>query len=354
MRGAEAEQQVPVGRLRAELPAHHVGAHARERVRRGDRVPPRAVHLAARLVEHLLVAEHLPERRPARERDRHEELRVEPEADLLAHLRDPVGREPLLPVGVIGEVGGRQPLRRAGRVALLDVLRALPAERRERHDPGVEPHVADLGDPLDRLVARSAADRHRVDPRPAQLLELLQPGDRALLELPTRADHVQVPARAGIEGQRQAVVAAAGDVPVAHVPEPVVHALAHVGGRPLDGRVRLEQRLAKLVHRDQPVVGDAPDQRRVAAPAVRVAVEVRPGLEQIALLGEAADDLVGRVGRRKAVEPAVGVVEPPRLVDGREHRQVVDRARARSPPGRRRARCGRSPSPPRARPRPTG
>ena len=57
---------------------------------------------------------------------------------------------------------------------------------------------------------------------------------------------------------------------------------------------------------------------------MRVAVEIRPGLEQIALLGEAADDLVGGVGRRKAVEPAVGVVEPPGLVDGREHRQVVD------------------------------
>ena len=61
VRRAEAEEEVAVGRLRAELPAHHVGAHARERVRRVDRVPPRAVHLAAVLVEHLLVAEHLAE-----------------------------------------------------------------------------------------------------------------------------------------------------------------------------------------------------------------------------------------------------------------------------------------------------
>ena len=105
VRGAEAEQEVPVGRLRAELPAHHVGAHPRERIRGIDRVPPRAVHLATLLVEHLLVAEHLAERRRARERDGHEELRVEPEPDLLAHLRDPVGREPLLPVGVVGQVG---------------------------------------------------------------------------------------------------------------------------------------------------------------------------------------------------------------------------------------------------------
>ena len=55
-------------------------------------------------------------------------------------------------------------------------------------------------------------------------------------------------------------------------------------------------------------------------------MEIRAGLEQVALLGEAADDLVGRVGRREAVQPAVGVVEPPGLVDRREHRQVVDAA----------------------------
>ena len=50
------------------------------------------------------------------------QLRVEPEPDLLAHLRDPVGREPLLPGRVVGQVGGRQALRRTGRVPLGDVL----------------------------------------------------------------------------------------------------------------------------------------------------------------------------------------------------------------------------------------
>ena len=41
-------------------------------------------------------------------------------------------------------------------------------------------------------------------------------------------------------------------------------------------------------------------------------------------LAEVADDLVGGVARREAVQPAVLVVEPARLVDGREHGQVVD------------------------------
>ena len=41
-------------------------------------------------------------------------------------------------------------------------------------------------------------------------------------------------------------------------------------------------------------------------------------------LGQVADDLVGRVAGRHAVQPAVVVVEPARLVDGREDGQVVD------------------------------
>ena len=140
-----------------------------------------------------------------------------------------------------------------------------------------------------------------------------------------RADHVQVPAVARIERQRQPVVAAARDVPVAHVAQPVVHALAHVGRRPLDGRVRVEQRLAQLVDRDEPVVGDAEDERRVAAPAMRIAVLVEARLDEQSALGEVADDLVGRVGRREPVQPAVLVVEASRLVDGRR----APRARAR-------------------------
>ena len=324
--GAESEEEIAVRRLRAVLPAHDVRTHARERVRRVDRVSPRAVHLTAGLVEHLLVAEHAPIRRASRQGDRHEVLRVEPQPDLLAHLRHPVGREPLLPVRVVGEVGGRQPLRRTRRVPLGYPFRVLPAERRERHDAGVEPDVADLRDAPHGLGARLAANRYLVDPRPAELLELLEPGDGTLHELGLRADDGHMPARARVDRQRQPVVATPRDVPVAHVAQPVVHALAHVRRRPLDGRVRVEQRLPQLVDRDEPVVRHPPDQRRVAAPAVRIAVLVLPDLEQEAGLGEPTDDLVCRLRRREPVQPAVGVVEAPGLVDRGEHGQVVDPA----------------------------
>ena len=180
---AEAKEEIAVGRLCAVLPAHHVGTHPRKRFGGADHVAPGAVHLLSVLVEHLLVAEDLTERRTARERHRHEELRVEPETDLLAHLGDPVGREPLLP-GLVGrQVRRREALRGASAVALGDEFRVLPAEGRKRHDPSVEPDVADLLDPLYRLAARFAADRHGIDPGTAQLLELIEPFDGSCLEL---------------------------------------------------------------------------------------------------------------------------------------------------------------------------
>ena len=110
---AVAEVHVLPGVLAGEHPAADVGADLLDRVVEPDRVAPRLVHRPAVLVVELLVAEHALVGRAPDERDRHEQLRVEPQADLLAHLRDPVGREPLLPVGVVGQVGLRQPHARA-------------------------------------------------------------------------------------------------------------------------------------------------------------------------------------------------------------------------------------------------
>jgi len=47
----------------------------------------------------------------------------------------------------------------------------------------VEPDVADLGDPRHSLTAALARDWHAVDPRPPQLLELLEALDGTLAQL---------------------------------------------------------------------------------------------------------------------------------------------------------------------------
>src|SRR4030095_16099648 len=89
---AVAEQQVAVRRLVAVLPAHDVGAHACERFLGWNEIPPGAVHRPPVLVEHLLVAEDGPERRLVHQADRHEELRIEPQPNMLAHFGHTWGR----------------------------------------------------------------------------------------------------------------------------------------------------------------------------------------------------------------------------------------------------------------------
>ena len=156
-----------------------------------------------------------------------------------------------------------------------------------------------------------------------QLFELVEPRRCTGFQLRLRADHVEVPARARIERQRQPEVALARDVPVAHVAQPVVHALAVERGRPLDGGVRLEQLRPQLFDRDEPVVDEEEDQRRLAAPAVRVTMDVRLGVLEQPALAQVADDLVGRLDGRRAVQPAVLGQEAAALVDRRQDGQVV-------------------------------
>src|SRR5439155_24229465 len=104
-------------------------------------------------------------------------------------------------------------------------------------------------------------------PGAMQLLELLEPRQGALVELRARADYVQPPAVAGIERQRQAEVPSPRDVPVAHVAQPVVHPLLVLRRPPSDLVVALEHQLPDLGGGYEPVVDDAEDERRAAAPA---------------------------------------------------------------------------------------
>src|SRR5947207_3593589 len=117
-----------------------------------------------------------------------------------------------------------------------------------------------------------------------QLLELVETGGRTLVELGTRADHIEEAALARIERQWQAEVATARDVPVAHVAQPVVHPFLVLRRGPRNGVVRVEHRLSDLVARDEPIVDDAEDERRATPPADRVPVDDRRRIDkQIAL-----------------------------------------------------------------------
>ena len=105
------------------------------------------------------------------------------------------------------------------------VLRVMPvAQRRERHDSGVEPGVADVLDARNRFPAVGAGDLDLVDPGPVRRVpgERLPALDRAIPEFGLTADDVDVAAgRALIDGKRQSPVALLGDHPVVHVRQPV-------------------------------------------------------------------------------------------------------------------------------------
>src|SRR5207302_1796562 len=75
--------------------------------------------------------------------------------------------------------------------------------------------------------------------------------------------------------------------------------------RPLDLVVGVQERLPQLVAADEPVVDDAEDERCLAAPADRVAVDDRAGLGEEASLAERRDDRLGGLVGREALEGAV-------------------------------------------------
>jgi hypothetical protein len=315
-----AEQDVVLGPGLGEHPAHHVDAHPVRGVVELDHVARALVHRAAILGIQRRVAEDLLEGRLAAEDRRHGEHRVEPVAELAGEaLSDEVGREPLPPV-----------------IGILAVV-----ERRERHDPGIEPRVADVADPLHRRAATGAGDLDGVDVGPVRgvPLELIPSLDGTLLELIATADDLDPTARrAVIDRQSEAPVALLADHPVVHVVEPVELTLVPEIGDPADLVDDLHDLVAQagvdllpgqglarlLVHRahvDEPLVDEAKDEGRPASPAMRVAVG--DGLEPVetALALQVLDDRVGHVADVGAGQVAEIVDEDARLVERGDDRQ---------------------------------
>ena len=216
-------------------------------------LPLRLRHLLALGVEDQAEADDVLVRRAVEQQRRDREQRVEPAARLVERLADEVGGE-----------------------ARLEVLLVL--ERRvilgERHRARVEPDVDDLGHAAHRPLALRARERDVVDEGPVRVLEL---DARALPQLGERADAVDVLGvrLAAPDRQRRAPVALARQRPVDVVLQPLAEApVLDVLGMPVDRLVGGEQAVA------QPARGDVPrrlgvvEQRRPAAPAVRVGVLV--------------------------------------------------------------------------------
>ena len=229
-------------------------------------------------------------------RDR--DQRVEPAARLVDRLADVVGRE-----------------------VALEVLLVL--ERRmvlgERHAARVEPDVDHLGDSAHRLPAVRARPGGRVDEGSVRVLERLA---RLLGQLGQRAHALGVAVLAAPHRQRRAPVALARDRPVDVVLEPAPEApVLDVLRVPVDGLVGGQQAVAQLRRPDVPGRLGVVEQRRAAAPAVRVGVQVGLRAQQPAALAQVLDEvgvgLLDPAPRVRADTLVVGAVELHR-VDDRE------------------------------------
>ena len=245
--------EVPADRIRTVLP---------QRIHRIDGVALRLRHLSAVLVLHMAEDDDVLVRRLVKEQRRDGDERIEPTARLIDCLGDEVRRE----------------------AALKDFLvleRIVPL--RKRHRAGVEPAVDDLGHAVHLLAALGAADRHGVDVGAMQL-KLLRAVVRQRLQLLDRADRMLVSAAALPYIERRAPVAVAADAPVLHMLKPVAEAsLADALGNPVDRVIVRNQFVAHRRHLDEPRLACVVDERRVAAPAMRIAVLEDRRLEETPL-----------------------------------------------------------------------
>ena len=240
-----------------EVPAQRVGAVAVDDLPRLDRVAQRLGHLAAVLVEDEARGRRRSERGAVEQQRRDRQQRVEPAARLVQRLADEVGGEALLEVLEV-VVGG--------------------LELGERHRPRVKPHVDHLGHAVHVPAAVVAREDHVVDERAVGVVEL----DAGLaLELGQRAHHLGAAVRAAPHRQRRAPVALARQRPVDVALQPVAEApVLDVLGVPVDGLVGGQQAVLDLAGGDVPGGLGVVEQRRVAAPAVRIGVLVALGAQQ--------------------------------------------------------------------------
>ncbi len=171
-------------------------------------------------------------------------------------------------------------------------------------------------------------------------LEILPACDGPLVELVAPTDDLDRAARrAVVDRQRQAPIALLADHPVVHVAEPVelalvaevrdpadlvdhVHDLVAEAGVDLLGGQRRAWLVVERTHADEPLVDETEDERRPAAPAVRVAVGDRLEPVEAVLALEVLDDRIGDIAHVAARQRAEPVDEDAALVERRDDRQA--------------------------------
>ena len=241
-------------------------------VPRHDDVAERLRHLLALGIGDVPEAEHGAVRRAVEQQRRDGDQGVEPAARLVDRLADVVGRE-----------------RRAEALLVLERRVALG----ERHRARVEPDVDHLGHAA-HLARRSPRTARCARRRTGRCGSVSSRPERAL-DLGERAERLDVAVLAAPDRQRRAPVALARDRPVDVVLQPLAEApVLDVRRVPVDRLVGRQQPVAHRRRADVPGGLGVVEQRRAAAPAVRVGVQQALGPQQPAARAQVLDRGRGR------------------------------------------------------------
>ena len=299
-RVARKARRQPRRGSRIEIPADRVCALLLQDVRGRDDIADVLGHLLAVLVAHKTEHDAVLERRLVEQAGRHRHQRIEPAARLI----DRFGNE-------------------RGGIAALELLLVLEGivPLRKRHGTGVEPAVDHDRFAFHDLTALRTDDLNLIDVRLVQL-DIVRAVAAHCLELRTAADDVNVTAFAHPDGQRRAPIALARDTPVDDVLEEVAHApFADRLRDPVDRLVEGDQLVLDRGHADEPAFAGVIDQRRIAAPAERIAVLKRQRGKEFAALLQRFQDRLVRVLYEHAV-PRRAAAQMPGGVDKLQKRKV--------------------------------
>ena len=286
--------------------AHDVRARLGHHIVGKDRVAQRLRHLATVAVHDETMREHFAERWLVVGADAREQAGLEPAAVLVRALQVHVG----------GTAQLRPRVQHAG-----------------VRDTRLPPHIQDvvLGLELCAATARACGAFGKILGRLAD-----EPRVRAF-DLPQSDDGVECSVgrdrlaalHAREHRDRDSPGALPRDAPVRAVGDHRGDPVDRPSGDPLDCGDGLQRTLAKrthslcgFVHRDEPLLGGAEDDRTLAAPAVRIAVVDLAGGHKRPTLTQPVDDDRVRLPHVQALERAAASIERAVVTHGHGHRQA--------------------------------
>ncbi len=262
-----------------------------------DHVAAALRHLLALRVEDEAQADDVAVARGVEEQDRLGEQRVEPAAGLVDRLADEVGGEALLE-----------------ELLVLERIVELGPGHRARVEPGVDHRDDAAHRPVAALALAAPAELVDVG-----AVEVLGDLARALPDVRDGAGAEALVAVGGIalpDRQRRAPVAVARERPVDVALEPLAEAaVLDVLGVPADLLVGRQQPVADLGGLHVPARLRVVEERGVAAPAVRIGVQVGLGTQQLPVGLQRLDDVLVGLLDEAAREVRDPLVEAAAVVD---------------------------------------